>query len=143
MARYSLSAVLGVIAIFLQTALALKFDLQAHPGHSVKNERCIRNFVNRDTLVVVTATVGGYKGDGMLVNMHVSPRCRVPTAATTARQTRRASARAEVLFEQGGNVSGKNTALTRLLKCRSRMQSATTTAAPKTSSARSAWLSPV
>ena len=50
---------------------ALKFDLVAHPGHSTKNERCIRNFVNRDTLVVVTATISGSKGDGQVVNMHV------------------------------------------------------------------------
>ena len=27
--------------------------------------------MSRDTLVVVTATVDGYKGDGMIVNMHV------------------------------------------------------------------------
>ena len=50
---------------------ALKFDLVAQPGHSAKNERCIRNFVNRDTLVVVTATVSGNRGDGQMVNMHV------------------------------------------------------------------------
>ena len=85
MARYSLGALLGFLAIFLQTALALKFDLQAHPGHSAKNERCIRNFVNRDTLVVVTATVGGYKGDGMLVNMHVSLPRRMVTRGGTLR----------------------------------------------------------
>lgn len=51
---------------------ALKFDLAAHSGgESAKKERCIRNFVGDDTLVVVTATVDGYKGDGMVVNMHV------------------------------------------------------------------------
>lgn len=50
---------------------ALKFDLIAQRGHSATNERCIRNFVNRDTLVVVTATVSGNKGDGQMVNMHV------------------------------------------------------------------------
>lgn len=72
MARNSLAGLLAVLALFLQCALALKFDLRAEPGHSSKNERCIRNFVNRDTLVVVTATVGGSKGDGMVVNMHVS-----------------------------------------------------------------------
>lgn len=72
MARPSLAGLLAMLALFLQCALALKFDLHAQPGHSAKNERCIRNFVNRDTLVVVTATVGGSKGDGMVVNMHVS-----------------------------------------------------------------------
>ena len=59
------------LAFFSPLASALKFDLLAQPGHSSKNERCIRNFVNKDTLVVVTATVGGSKGDGMVVNMHV------------------------------------------------------------------------
>ena len=43
----------------------------AHPV-GVKGERCIRNFVSKDTLVVVAATVGGARGDGMTVNMHVS-----------------------------------------------------------------------
>ena len=51
---------------------ALKFDLQAYPGHNSRHERCIRNFVAKDTLVVVTATVSGEKGDGQTVNMHVS-----------------------------------------------------------------------
>ncbi|KAI9900399.1 hypothetical protein N3K66_004661 [Trichothecium roseum] len=51
---------------------ALKFDLVAHSGHeNIKKERCIRNFVGKETLVVVTATVGGYKGDGMQVNIHI------------------------------------------------------------------------
>lgn len=50
---------------------ALKFDLQAQRGHSAKSERCIRNFVAKDTLVVVTAIVSGQRGDGMQVNMHV------------------------------------------------------------------------
>ncbi|KAJ9603706.1 vesicle coat component [Cladophialophora chaetospira] len=52
-------------------ASALKFELLAAPGHSAKNERCIRNFVTQDTLVVVTAIVSGSRGDGMMVNMHV------------------------------------------------------------------------
>lgn len=47
---------------------ALKFDLAAHTGR----ERCIRNFVAKDTLVLVTAIVDGQKGDGQQVNMHVS-----------------------------------------------------------------------
>lgn len=51
---------------------ALKFDIQAHPGYeSQDKERCIRNFVARDTLVVVTVTVDGKKGDGQVLNMHV------------------------------------------------------------------------
>ncbi|KZF18956.1 hypothetical protein L228DRAFT_225097 [Xylona heveae TC161] len=53
-------------------ASALKFELQAHPGpESAKQERCIRNFVAADTLVVVTAIVGGSKGDGQMVNMRI------------------------------------------------------------------------
>ncbi|MCJ1483474.1 vesicle coat component, partial [Schaereria dolodes] len=57
--------------ITLPFSAALKFDLQAHIGHSPKYERCIRNFVAKDTLVVVTATVSGQKGDGQVVNMHI------------------------------------------------------------------------
>ncbi len=62
------------LLLVLPISSALKFDLFAQAGHSAKNERCIRNFVNKDTLVVVTATVGGSKGDGQVVNMHVRPR---------------------------------------------------------------------
>jgi len=52
---------------------ALKFDIQAHPGHeSAKHERCIRNFVAKDQLVVVTAIISGHRGDGQMLNMHVS-----------------------------------------------------------------------
>lgn len=61
------------LVLFIACANALKFDLQAtSQSHDSKKERCIRNFVARDTLVVVTAIVSGTKGDGMRVNMHVS-----------------------------------------------------------------------
>jgi hypothetical protein len=51
---------------------ALKFDVPAHRGHeSAKHERCIRNFVAKDQLVVVTANVDGYRGDGQQLNLHV------------------------------------------------------------------------
>jgi p24 family protein delta-1 len=51
---------------------ALKFDVAAHHGHeSAKHERCIRNFVAKDQLVVVTVIVDGSKGDGQQLNMHV------------------------------------------------------------------------
>lgn len=61
------------IVFFLACAQALKFDLQAtSQSHDSKKERCVRNFVAKDTLVVVTAIVSGSKGDGMRVNMHVS-----------------------------------------------------------------------
>ncbi|KAL5596824.1 hypothetical protein BROUX41_006492 [Berkeleyomyces rouxiae] len=52
------------------SASALKFDLVAAQSHHAK-ERCIRNFVGKEQLVVVTAIVGGRKGDGMSVNMHI------------------------------------------------------------------------
>jgi p24 family protein delta-1 len=57
--------------LFSALASALKFDLPAHSSHSSNAERCIRNFVTRDTLVVVTAIVSGNRGDGMVVNMHI------------------------------------------------------------------------
>lgn len=61
------------IVLFVACAQALKFDLQAtSQSHDTRRERCIRNFVAKDTLVVVTATVSGSRGDGMRVNMHVS-----------------------------------------------------------------------
>jgi hypothetical protein len=61
------------VIFLVACANALKFDLQAtSQSHDAKKERCIRNFVAKDTLVVVTAIVSGSKGDGMRVNMHVS-----------------------------------------------------------------------
>jgi hypothetical protein len=59
------------LALLITVSQALKFDLVAVASHDKKQERCIRNFVAKDTLVVVTATVSGSKGDGMQVNMHV------------------------------------------------------------------------
>lgn len=58
--------------LLLAAAEALKFDIEAFGRGDPKATRCIRNFVAKDTLVVVTATVDGYKGDGMVINMHVS-----------------------------------------------------------------------
>lgn len=62
---------LKLLVLTLPFTSALKFDLAAHTGHNNKYERCIRNFVAKDTLVLVTAIVGGSKGDGQQVNMHV------------------------------------------------------------------------
>lgn len=59
------------LLLLLPFTYSLKFDLVAQAGHSAKNERCIRNFASRDTLVVVTAIVSGNRGDGQMVNMHV------------------------------------------------------------------------
>lgn len=61
-----------LFAFLLPLVSALKFEIQAHPGHeSASKERCIRNFVAKDQLVVVTATVSGNRGDGQTLNMHV------------------------------------------------------------------------
>jgi len=68
---HSISRFLCGLLFFIAVAESLKFDLDAYPRHEKKSERCIRNFVSKDTLVVVTATIGGSKGDGMMVNMHV------------------------------------------------------------------------
>lgn len=69
-------AVKLVLAFLLPLVSALKFDIQAHPGHeSQSKERCIRNFVQKDQLVVVTAKVSGSRGDGQTLNVRV---CRKP-----------------------------------------------------------------
>ncbi|KAF4631952.1 hypothetical protein G7Y89_g6178 [Cudoniella acicularis] len=59
------------LLFFLACAEALKFDIEAKSAGDRSRERCIRNFVAKDTLVVVTATVDGFKGDGMKVDMHI------------------------------------------------------------------------
>ncbi|KAI9826667.1 MAG: vesicle coat component [Sarea resinae] len=77
MATTSILRLLPLFSLLLLLAIipsstALKFDIQAHPGsESPKHERCVRNFVAADTLVVVTATVSGQRGDGQMVNMHI------------------------------------------------------------------------
>ncbi|KAL6865924.1 vesicle coat component [Amphichorda felina] len=60
------------LLLLIGVANALKFDVKAHSGRETqKQERCIRNFVSKGTLVVVTAIVGGSKGDGMMLNIHI------------------------------------------------------------------------
>jgi len=71
------------LLLFLACGEALKFDIEAASRGDPKGTRCIRNFVAKDTLVVVTATVDGYKGDGMVVNMHVSLDARLPFESST------------------------------------------------------------
>ncbi|CAI7674686.1 hypothetical protein N7533_009284 [Penicillium manginii] len=68
---FTMRSVLAFFLLVVQIATALKFDLPAQSGHGGKNERCIRNFVSKDQLVVVTAIVSGSKGDGQVVNMHI------------------------------------------------------------------------
>jgi hypothetical protein len=66
-----LSFVLLVLAIPLTSAL--KFEIHAVQAHdAARYERCIRNFVAKEQLVVVTAIVSGNRGDGQTLNMHVS-----------------------------------------------------------------------
>lgn len=70
---------LQLLLAALPLATCLKFDIQAHPGHeSASKERCIRNFVGRDQLVVVTVTASGSRGDGQTLNMHVSLESHLP-----------------------------------------------------------------
>ncbi|KAJ5224504.1 uncharacterized protein N7469_008007 [Penicillium citrinum] len=68
---FNMRSILAFFLLVVQIASALKFDLPAQSGHGGKNERCIRNFVSKDQLVVVTAIVSGNKGDGQVVNMHI------------------------------------------------------------------------
>lgn len=70
----SIITFLAVLTALLLPATALKFDLQAQP-HGGAHEQCVRNFVGKDQLVVVTAIVGGNRGDGQMVNMHVREDC--------------------------------------------------------------------
>jgi len=71
------------ILLFLLPLLsyALKFEIQAE---SRPQERCIRNFVNQDTLVVVTATIDGTRGDGQKVDMHVCETLELDNIGTRA-----------------------------------------------------------
>lgn len=66
-----LQRVCSVLLLLAVGAQALKFDIQAGTGHDKHSRRCVRNFVSRDMLVVVTAISDGYRGDGMSLNMHV------------------------------------------------------------------------
>lgn len=70
-----------VLLAILPLAAALKFDLHpVAPHDSAKYERCVRNFVAKDQLVVVTAILDGYRGDGQRVDMHV--RCNSSAMST-------------------------------------------------------------
>ncbi|KAI5295132.1 vesicle coat component, partial [Ascosphaera acerosa] len=64
-----LLTLLTLFTALVLPASALKFDLLAQHQGSAK-EQCVRNFVGRDQLVVVTAIVGGVRGDGQQVDMH-------------------------------------------------------------------------
>lgn len=61
------------LLLLLVCADALKFDIEAFQKGDSRSKRCIRNFVGRDTLVVVTSTIDGRKGDGMILDLQVGP----------------------------------------------------------------------
>jgi hypothetical protein len=61
-----------LLLVVAPLAAALKFDLHpVSPHDAAKYERCVRNFVAKEQLVVITATLDGYRGDGQRVDMHV------------------------------------------------------------------------
>ncbi|KAF2674721.1 ERV25 protein [Microthyrium microscopicum] len=61
-----------LLLLAIPLASALKLDVVAHQGWESKSkERCIRNFVAKDQLVVVTAIIDGARGDGQQLNMHI------------------------------------------------------------------------
>ncbi|KAF3931979.1 hypothetical protein ABW20_dc0102525 [Dactylellina cionopaga] len=64
-----LLSTLTLLTTTVSLTSALKFDLYAQPQGS--HHRCVRNFAAKDTLVVVTAIIGGSKGDGQKVNIHI------------------------------------------------------------------------
>ncbi|KAL2105543.1 hypothetical protein VUR80DRAFT_8187 [Thermomyces stellatus] len=68
--RSSLLRLLCSLLLLATFAHGLRFELEARKAKDVR-ERCIRNFVGKDTLVVVTAIVSGNKGDGQTVNMQI------------------------------------------------------------------------
>lgn len=59
------------LVLLVGVSQALKFELQGMLAHYDNKMRCIRNFVAKDTLVVVTSIVSGSKGDGMVVNLNI------------------------------------------------------------------------
>ncbi|KAK4113928.1 hypothetical protein N656DRAFT_706925 [Canariomyces notabilis] len=70
--RLLLQHLCGIFLLLAVGSQALKFDIQAGNGYDKHSRRCIRNFVSKDMLVVVTAIVDGHRGDGMQLNMHIT-----------------------------------------------------------------------
>ncbi|KAF2859178.1 endoplasmic reticulum vesicle protein 25 [Piedraia hortae CBS 480.64] len=67
-----MTTMLALILALITLAAGLRFDMQAHTGHeTAKMERCVRNWVSKGQLVVVSATVSGRRGDGQKMNMHI------------------------------------------------------------------------
>ena len=79
---FTMRSLISLLFLFIHISSALKFDIYATSGH---NERCIRNFVGQDQLVMVTAIVSGQRGDGQMVNMHVCFLFPSPHLPTTLR----------------------------------------------------------
>ncbi|KAF2726293.1 hypothetical protein K431DRAFT_335703 [Polychaeton citri CBS 116435] len=63
-------AITTLVAFLLPLVASLKFDIEAHPPGS-NRERCIRNFVSKNQLVLVAVDVSGSRGDGQVLNMHI------------------------------------------------------------------------
>ncbi|SPN97267.1 probable ERV25 protein (component of the COPII-coated vesicles) [Cephalotrichum gorgonifer] len=68
--RTSLLRIICSFLLLVTAAQALRFELESKRAKDSR-ERCIRNFVGKDTLVVVTAIVSGNKGDGQTVNIQI------------------------------------------------------------------------
>ncbi|KAK7202529.1 endoplasmic reticulum vesicle protein [Myxozyma melibiosi] len=64
------STLLLLLLVFAAHASALKFAVHTRPaGHP--SERCIRNFVQRDAMVIVNVKTNGQKGDGQVLNLRI------------------------------------------------------------------------
>ncbi|KAL1997230.1 hypothetical protein VTN49DRAFT_7377 [Thermomyces lanuginosus] len=58
-----------LLCLLVSLGSALKFEV---PATQPATQRCIRNFVSAGQLVVVTAIVSGNRGDGQVMNMHIT-----------------------------------------------------------------------
>jgi hypothetical protein len=63
------SYIIGLLSL-LQVCVALKFSVPAQEKNA--HARCIRDFVTKDTLVVVNVKSSGYQGDGQTLNVYIS-----------------------------------------------------------------------
>ncbi|KAJ3070961.1 vesicle coat component [Quaeritorhiza haematococci] len=69
-----LSFALFAVLVFLQSVVAVKFELLAEPQGSDANKRCISQFIGRDTYVVGTAEISdGYNQNIELEIVDISP----------------------------------------------------------------------
>lgn len=67
-----ISSLLVATLFFTAHSNALKFAVPARPaGSGQAFERCIRNFVHKDAMVVVNVKTNGQRGDGQVLNLRV------------------------------------------------------------------------